>query len=89
MKTLVPVPTGATMEIDTVKFAALIRHFGEKFEEGEDECYMLSFPLAEWQELSSRVRVLPADNPEWISGKPSTVAFVAIIPKKKRKHGKA
>lgn len=74
------------MVIDDRKFAAFIRHFGEKHE-GED-AYTLEIPLEEWVNVPKRTTVLPADMPEYHSGRPSTVAFVTFVKPKKRKSKK-
>ena len=67
------------MEIDDRKFAAFIRHFGEKFEEGGEAAYQLSIPLKEWLSIPKGMRVLPADCPSYFSGKESTVSYVAFV----------
>ncbi len=52
-----------TIKIDQRKFAAFIRHFGEKFKEGDEDAYMLSIPLHEWAKTPKNSRVICADSP--------------------------
>jgi hypothetical protein len=55
-----------TIKIDQRKFATFIRHFGEKFKEGDEDAYMLSMPMHVWAETPKNSRVIAADMPPMV-----------------------